>query len=683
MFMRRVALALAPCVLIGLLCGPARAADRVAGDFGNAAAAAPAAVAPAAPAQASAAGQKALGGIDLGVIGLYFLAVMAVAWWGFRKQKDTADDYFLAGRGLGWFVVAASIFSSNIGSEHLVGLAGSGCTDGVAMAHYELHAWCLLVLAWVMVPFYTRSMVFTMPEFLEKRYTPTARWVLSIISLVAYVLTKLAVGIFAGGIVFRVLLPELRLDLGFIELDAFWIGSFLVVVLTGLYTVIGGLRAVAYTDTLQTVIFIFGSALVTVYGLIELGGWGVLRQECGSDMFNLWKPLVPAGVEGTWAPIVEKDSAGEIVKQAWYFNGRYPWLGMLFCAPIIGLWYWCTDQYIVQRALAAPNETIARRGSVSAGFMKLLPVFIFIIPGMICFALWKNNKIEGLALDEATGMAAIRRIDAKTGDEVKVPIDRATVRAMIANKDPELKSVVLQGNRAFPLMVRDVLPVGVRGLVVAGLLSALMSSLAGAFNASSTLFTMDLYQKFRPGASQHQLVWIGRMATTAMVLIALLWIPVIQGARGLYDYLQTVQGYLAPPIFVVFFLGVFNKRLNGKGCLAALIVGFLLGVFRLAVDTPVKLELIKQYEPGSLLWIVNNIYFQYYSLLIFIVSVIVMIVVSYLTAAPSMEKIQGLTYATSTSEQRRRTRESWSWGDAAASVGVVVAIAVAYWYFTG
>jgi len=686
MFVRRAALALAAWIVIVSTSGPAGAASTPAAHETGTAAAAAAAPASPSGAQAApvpAAGTRALGGVDLGVIGLYFLAVMAVAWWGFRKQKDTADDYFLAGRGLGWFVVAASIFSSNIGSEHLVGLAGSGSTDGVAMAHYELHAWCLLVLAWVMVPFYTRSMVFTMPEFLEKRYTPTARWVLSIISLVAYVLTKLAVGIFAGGIVFRVLLPELRLNLGFVDLDAFWIGSFLVVVLTGLYTVIGGLRAVAYTDTLQTVIFIFGSALVTVFGLIKLGGWQVLREQCGSDMFNLWKPLVPAGVEGTWAPVLEKDSAGEIVKQAWYFNGRYPWLGMLFCAPIIGLWYWCTDQYIVQRALAAPNETIARRGSICAGFLKLLPVFIFIIPGMICFALWKNNKLEGLALDEATGMAAIRRIDSNTGDEVKVPIDRATLKAMIANKDPDLKSVVLQGNRAFPLMVRDVLPVGVRGLVVAGLLSALMSSLAGAFNASSTLFTMDLYQKFRPGASQHQLVWIGRVATTVMVLIALLWIPVIQGARGLYDYLQTVQGYLAPPIFVVFFLGVFMKRLNGKGCLAALIVGFLLGVFRLAVDTPVKLELIKQYEPGSLLWIVNNIYFQYYSLLIFIVSVIVMIVVSYLTAPPSMEKIRGLTYGTATAEQRRKTGESWRWRDVAASAGVVVAIAVAYWYFTG
>ncbi|MCX5637572.1 MAG: Na+/glucose cotransporter, partial [Planctomycetota bacterium] len=289
--------------------------------------------------------QSSFGGLDWLALIAYFALLFGIAWWVIRKGKDTADDYFLAGRNLGWFVVGASIFASNIGSEHLVGLAGSGCTDGVAMAHYELHAWCLLVLAWVMVPFYMRSKVFTMPEFLERRFTPTARWVLSIISLVAYVLTKIAVGIFAGGIVFSVLLPDIK----FLGLDSFWIGSVLVVVLTGIYTILGGLRTVAYADAVQTIVLVFGSVLLTIYGLHALGGWDQLRQICGPrDMFNLWKPLIPAGVESTWAPVRESG------RMAWYFNDNYPWLGMLFCAPIIGLWYWCTDQYIVQRALGAP-----------------------------------------------------------------------------------------------------------------------------------------------------------------------------------------------------------------------------------------------------------------------------------------------------------------------------------------
>jgi len=591
--------------------------------------------------------------LDWIAIGAYFGLLLIVAWWVILRSRDTADDYFLAGRNLGWWVVGASIFASNIGSEHLVGLAGSGCTDGVAMAHYELHAWCLLILAWVFVPFYARSKVFTMPEFLERRFSPTNRWVLSIISLVGYILTKIAVAVFAGGIVFRTLLPELQLDLGFVVMDSFWIGSFLVIILTGIYTVLGGLRAVVYTDAVQTVVLVVGSALVTIFGLKALGGWGQLRQIAGSDMFNLWKPLIPAGMEGTWEPVM-----GE-TKIAWYFNGNYPWLGMLFCAPIIGLWYWCTDQYIVQRALGAPNEREARRGSIWASFLKLLPVFIFIIPGMICFALAKSGKIA--ELQESLYTAGV--------------LDSEKCQA------------------AFPLLVKHVLPAGVRGLVVAGLLAALMSSLSSVFNASSTLFTMDFYSKLKPGVSQHKLVWMGRIATTVMVIIGLFWVPVIQGARGLYHYLQSVQGYLAPPIFVVFFLGIFSKRMNSKGCLAALVIGFILGVFRLVVDTPVALkdtEIIQRffgdfegYAEGSFLWIVNNIYFQYYSVFIFLVCVIVMIAVSWWTSVPSYERISGLTYGTLNEEHRRLSRGSWDWRDVAASIAVLAVILAAYLYFNG
>lgn len=584
--------------------------------------------------------------LDWIVIALYFSGLLALAWWVIRKGKDTADDYFLAGRNLGWWIVGASIFASNIGSEHLVGLAGSGATSGVALAHYELHAWCLLVLGWVMIPFYIRSRVFTMPEFLEKRFSPTARWVLSLISLVAYVLTKIAVGIFAGGIVFGTLLPEMQIQLGSITFDSFWIGSVLVVILTGLYTVLGGMRAVAYTEALQTFILILGSILLTYFGLSRLGGWEELRSVLGSDAFNLWKPMIPAGMEGTWAPVKE---AGRI---AWYFNGNYPWLGMLLCAPIIGLWYWTTDQYIVQRALGAPSEREARRGTIFAAFLKLLPVFIFIIPGMIWLALARTGKIP-----EFAGM-----IDANGN------------------------AIVDQAQAAFALMVKYVMPVGLRGLVVAGLLAALMSSLAGAFNASSTLFTIDFYQKFRPNATQQQLVWIGRVATMVLVLIGLLWIPVIRGGRGLYDYLQGVQGYLAPPIFVVFFFGVFMKRLNAKGCLSALVVGFILGLFRLIVDTPVTLKLAgfeSGYSEGSLFWVVNNIYFQYYSLLIFLVSVAVMIIVSYMTEKPSEVQITDLTFATMSEDHRIETRGSWTRWDVISSCVVLLLILMAYLYFTG
>jgi SSS family solute:Na+ symporter len=235
-------------------------------------------------------------------------------------------------------------------------------------------------------------------------------------------------------------------------------------------------------------------------------------------------------------------------------------------------------------------------------------------------------------------------------------------------------------------MVQHILPVGIRGIVVSGLLSALMSSLAGVFNASSTLFTMDLYVKFKPKASQSQLVWVGRLATGAMVLIGLAWIPVIQGAQGLYQYLQGAQGYLAPPIFVVFFFGVFMKRLNAKGCLAALIVGFAMGVFRLAVDTPVSLKLAgfeNGYAEGSFLWIVNNIYFQYYSLLIFLVSAVVMIGVSYATEAPDISKLKSITFGVVSDSEKEITRSSWDWRDVVSSCAVVAIILAAYVYFSG
>lgn len=582
---------------------------------------------------------SALETLDWIVITGYFAIILGIVWWASKKQKNTSDSYFLAGREMGWFVVGASIFASNIGSEHLVGLAASGTTDGVALAHYELHAWCLLVLGWVMVPFYMRSKIFTMPEFLEKRFSSANRTFLSLISLVAYILTKIAVGIFAGGVVFGVLLPEMN----FMGMNSFWIGSLLVVIITGLYTIIGGMSAVAYTEAIQTIILIIGSALVTIFGLHALGGWSELRVIVPSEMFNLWKPLVPAGLEGTWAPV--KTST----EMAWYFNDAYPWLSMLFCAPIIGLWYWCTDQYIVQRTLIASNETEARRGTIAAAFFKLTPVFIFIIPGIICYALAISGKVPALQ-------------SAILGADGKVIRDNA--------------------QQAFPLMVAHILPVGIRGIVVAGLLAALMSSLAGAFNACATLFTIDFYNRFYPNTSQAKLVWVGRIATGVMVLIGIAWIPVIQGGRGLYDYLQGMQAYLAPPIFVVFFLGVFWKRMNSKGSMAALIVGFAMGIVRLIIDTPIKLG-GAHYDEGTFLWIMNNTFFQYYSLLILIASASAMIVVSYMTEAPSEEKISGLTYATTTDAHKKESRASWDAKDVVSSVLVMTLIIVAYIYFAG
>jgi SSS family solute:Na+ symporter len=586
--------------------------------------------------------------LDWIAIGIYFSVLLGVAWWVVKRGKKEAADYFLAGRNLSWWIIGASIFASNIGSEHIVGLAGSGARDGVAMAHYEFHAWCLLVLAWVFVPFYARSLVFTMPEFLERRFSTSSRYVLSVVSIITFILSKIAVGIFAGGVVFSTLLPELQFTVAGQLVDSFWIGSVLVILLTGLYTALGGMRAVAYNDAVQVTVLILGSALLTIYGLITLGGWGQLRALCGSEMFNLWKPLTPIGVESTWAPVMERNSAGELVKQAWYFNTNYPWLGMAICAPVIGLWYWCTDQYIVQRALGAPNEKIARRGSIFAAVLKLFPVYLFIIPGLICFALAKSGKVPGLEIvyDPATG--------------------KATSHAQAA----------------FPLLVQYLLPTGLRGIVVAGLLSALMGSLAGVFNACSTLFTVDIYEKIRPQASQAEIVRMGRIATMVMVVIAMAWIPVVRGATGLYNYLQTVQGYLAPPIFVVFFFGVFWKRLNAKGCLWAMIIGFGVGLFRMLIDTPVTLQ-GTGYTAGSFLWIMNNINFQYFSILITIISAAVMIVVSYMTEQPDYGRITNLSFGTRTDAHRSESAASWDWREVVVSLFVLGVILGGYLYFVG
>lgn len=541
--------------------------------------------------------------LDWIVIGLYFAALLAVVWWVITKRQDSPADYFLAGRNVGWFVIGASLFASNIGSEHLVGLAGAGADSGVAMAHYELHAWCLLVLGWVLVPFYARTQVFTMPEFLERRYSPAARWFLSVVSLISYVFTKIAVALFAAGIVVKTLFPADLIE----GVSNFWVGAVGLVIITGLYTVVGGLRAVVYTEVVQTGVLILGSLVILGVGLSKLGGWGKLYEVCGSEMFNLWKPID---------------------------HPQFPWAGMLIGAPIVGLWYWCTDQYIVQRTLAAANQTEARRGTIFASYLKLLPLWIFIVPGMIAFALAKTGQLDA--------------------------------------------SVLKNSNHAYPLMVRELLPAGLRGLVVGGLLAALMSSLSSVFNSCSTLFTMDVYKKIRPDSSPHGLVWVGRIATASMVVLGLVWIPFMKYVSdALYVYLQSVQAYIAPPIFAVFFLGVFFQRINATGCMAGLVGGFILGMARLAA------EIGKQSLQGTFLEGLATMNFLYFCIVLFVASVGIIVVASLLTPKPAAEKLRGLTYATLSAEDRAQTRASWNKWDVIHSCVVLGIILTVYIYFNG
>lgn len=549
--------------------------------------------------------------IDWIILATYFVLLATIAWRSSR-QTSTTTDYFLAGRNLPWFVVGCSLLASNIGSEHIVGLAGNGASSGMAMAHWELHAWIMLMLGWVFVPFYYRSGVFTMPEFLERRFDSRSRWTLSIVSLVAYVFTKVSVTVYAGAVVFMTLLPD---TFGSPE-NAFWIGAFTTVVLTGIYTVIGGLRAVVYTEVAQTGLLLFGSVFITIFGLQQLGGWGELKIVLGenADRFALWRPMS---------------------------DPDFPWLGIMIASPVVGIWYWCTDQYIVQRTLAARSLQEARRGAIFGGFLKVLPVFIFLVPGMIGFAL------------HSKGMITI----------------------------PSKADGTMNGDMVFPTMVAELLPAGLRGIVVAGLLSALMSSLASLFNSCATLFTVDIYQKLRPEKTERELVRVGRIATGFVVVAGIIWIPVMKlvSGGGLYQYLQSVQGYLAPPITAVFLLGLFCKRINATGAFAGLAIGFVLGMVKLTLQA---LDGAGQFGDSGLLHAIGSYNFLYASGWLLAISVVVVVTGSFLTAPPSDDQTSGLTYSSITPEQAAENRASWGGAEVWAT-GVVLALVIGiYIYFS-
>lgn len=532
-------------------------------------------------------------GLDWAVVGVYFLVLFGVALWVIlQKNKDT-EDYFLAGRNMGWFIVGASIFASNIGSEHVVGLAGSGASDKFPLLIYELHAWIVLMLGWLFLPFYHRAGVFTTPEFLEKRFSPSVRWFLSIFSLIAYVLTKVSVTVYAGGIVISTLMNI-----------SFWHGALATVILTGAYTVLGGMKAVVYTEALQTVILIIGAVALTYFGLDAVGGWGELQNTVGQDYMNMWRPNT---------------------------DPDFPWFFLVVSSTIVGIWYWCTDQYIVQRVLTAKSVQEGRRGAIFGGFLKLLPVFIFLIPGIIALGMKMQGKLEWETPDQA-----------------------------------------------FPALLGAVLPAGLRGLVAAGLLAALMSSLASVFNSCSTLFTLDIYKKLNPNKQEEELLRIGRIATFIIVILGIAWIPVMQNISGvLYEYLQSVQSYIGPPIAAVFLLGIFSKRINSRGAMAALISGLIIAAIRII------LELTKDFfGEGTFLYTLGDTNFLVFSTWFFVFSVLTVVGVSLLTPAQNESDIQGLTMDTVTDEQKAINRASYNMWDVSASLAIIAIVAYVMFYFS-
>lgn len=539
-----------------------------------------------------------LGTIDWVFLILYMLVIAGISIWSIRKSKNSPTDYFLANRNLGWWVIGASILASNVGSEHIVGLAGESARSGTPMGHYELHSYIVLILGWVFVPFYMRSNVYTMPEFLERRFNPQARRLLSVIQLLSYVIAKASVTIFAGALVFNQFLGV-----------GFWEGAIILVIVTGVYTIFGGLHAVMYTEAIQAFVLLIGSAVLLYFGLDKVGGWDGMIKAVPAEKLNMFRPLS---------------------------DPEFPWLGILFASPIVGLWYWCTDQHIVQRCLAGKNEQEARRGTIFAAYLKLLPFFIFLVPGLIAYVLHDRGEL-------------ILPLNAEGQTDY---------------------------NAAFPAMVEQIMPVGLRGLLAGGLLAALMASLASVYNACSTLFTMDIYQKMKPEASGKELVRVGRIATGVVVLLGMIWIPMMgRISSSLYNYLQSVQSYLAPPIAAVFLLGVFFKRLNAKGAYTAMVAGFVIGLIKLT------LELFQKNLTG-LLHDFATINFLYFCIYLFLFSVVVMIVVSLLTPKPSEEQIRGLTFATTVAEDRAASRASWNKWDVILSLIVIAFIVSVFVYFS-
>ena len=570
--------------------------------------------------------------LDWAILAVGILGVVWAVYRAIKKDKEKmkgadSQDY-LFGKGEPWYVIGMAIFAANIGSEHLVGLAGTGAKDGVGMAHWEMQGWMILILGWLFVPFYQllinkMGKIITMPDFLKFRYTQrTGSW-LSIITLIAYILTKVSVTAFTGGVFFKYLLGL-----------NFWVGALGLIAITAVFTVFGGMKGVMTLSTIQTPILIIGSFLVLFLGLATLGdgniiaGWQSMKSVCDAAHDGF----------GT-THMFHTDPADPMYPQ---FPGYVVFLG----ASIIGFWYWCTDQHIVQRVLGqVPGEdnkdviARARRGTIAAGFFKLLPVFMFLIPGMIAYAL---------------------SLKAGSGIEMDITNHEST-------------------DGAFAMMVKNILPAGIKGIVTIGFVCALVASLAAFFNSCATLFTEDFYKPMKKGKSEAHYVFIGRVATVVVVLLGLAWMPIMMNMGNLYSYLQDIQSLIAPAMVAVFTLGIFSKKITPKSGEWGLIGGFIIGMLRLVTnvvtDSGKAVMEGAFWENTTWFWQTNWLIFECW-LLVFIV--VLMVVVSCFTPAPSKAQVEAITF---TSDFKKSIRESWGIWDILGTLLVVGLCSCFYWYF--
>ncbi len=563
-------------------------------------------------------------GLDWGIVAAYFVVNTVICIWAAMQKERNTEDYFLASKSAGWFLIGSSIFASNIGAEHLIGLAGSGASSGVAFAHWELHSYLVLVLGWIFAPFYLRANIFTTPEFLERRYTPGTRTFLSFIFLVSYILTKASVTIFAGAFAIQTILGYETITLPiFGETDFFWFSAFFLVIITGVFVVLGGMKSVLWTEAMHVPVLLTGSAVLLFVGLNAIGGMDALKA-ANPETIHLWRPLsTTAETQGFPGFLFDPSTT--------------PWLGVLLCSPIIGLWYWCTDQYIAQRVLTARNLKEARRGTIFAGYLKLAPMFIFLLPGMIAVALYKQGA-------------------------------------------PGFESIGTNPQGAFPVLVSNLLPDGLRGLVLAGMLSALMSALASLFNSTATLFTVDFYKRLKPQSSEKHLVNVGRVATAGVIVIGMLWIPILQdlGKGQLYTYLQLVQSLLAPSIAAVFMAGIFSGAVTPKSGFYGIVTGFVVGMLRLVMQA---MHEMGGTDWGFLQWFVD-LNWLYFSFFLFVFTCALIFVVSQFTPKASVEQLAGLTYKSVSAQHQAEDRNSygfWEVFHTCVILGIIAAIYIYFW----
>uniref|UniRef100_A0A8D3CUA3 Sodium/glucose cotransporter 2 n=1 Tax=Scophthalmus maximus TaxID=52904 RepID=A0A8D3CUA3_SCOMX len=533
---------------------------------------------------------------DITVIIGYFIMVIGVGIWSmFRTNRGTVGGYFLAGRTMTWWPVGASLFASNIGSGHFVGLAGTGAASGIAVGGFEWSAlFIVLLLGWLFVPVYLTAGVITMPQYLKKRFGGTRiSLYLSVISLFLYIFTKISVDMFSGAV--------------FIQQALGWniyVAVIGLLLITALYTVTGGLAALMYTDTVQTLVIITGAFVLTGFSFAKVGGYSSLVARYSSAMPRNFTSMDPQRYNISSHCYTPRPDAFSLLRDA--TTGDLPWPGVLFGIAIVGGWYWCTDQVIVQRCLAARSLTHVKAGCIMCGYLKLLPMFLMVFPGMISR---KNVSLQCMVCGTEVGCS----------------------------------------NIAYPKLVVSVMPNGLRGLMLAVMLAALMSSLASIFNSSSTLFTMDIWTRIRPQAAERELIIVGRS-----VGVSICWIPVVQAAQSgqLFDYIQSVSSYLAPPIASVFLLAVFVKRVNETGAFWGLIGGLVMGLCRMLPEF--------WFGTGSCIFpsdcpfVVCGIHYLHFAIILFFCTSALVLLVSYCTEPIEDQHLHRLVFSLRHSKEERK-----------------------------